>query len=109
MLTTDDINVVHAPGRHLSYGDLAEAALSLARLRIYPCGTQRRSIHPQADAAFATAAKVIEADYDAPYPVHGQPEPRSSMARLNPDGTLELWACDIGEAPAHSPHPLLDG
>jgi CO/xanthine dehydrogenase Mo-binding subunit len=94
MLTTDDINVVHAPGRHLSYGDLAEAALSLARLRIYPCGTQRRSIHPQADAAFATAAKVIEADYDAPYPVHGQPEPRSSMARLNPDGTLELWACE---------------
>ncbi|PGH55523.1 isoquinoline 1-oxidoreductase [Azospirillum palustre] len=47
-------------------------------------------------AAFAKAAangaKVIEAEYDAPYLVHGQLEPPSSMARFNPDGTLELWA-----------------
>lgn len=45
----------------------------------------------KADAAFATAAKVIEADYDAPYLVHGQLEPASSMARFNADGTLDLW------------------
>ncbi|PWC39798.1 xanthine dehydrogenase family protein molybdopterin-binding subunit [Azospirillum sp. TSO35-2] len=43
-------------------------------------------------AAFARAAKVIEADYDAPYLIHGQLEPPSAMARFNPDGTLELWA-----------------
>lgn len=43
------------------------------------------------DAAFATAAKIIEAEYDAPYLVHGQLEPPSSIARFNPDGTLELW------------------
>lgn len=43
-------------------------------------------------AAFAKAAKVIEAEYDAPYLIHGQLEPPSSMARFNPDGTLELWA-----------------
>ncbi|CAO3401704.1 Uncharacterized aldehyde oxidase BBta_2287/8, molybdopterin-binding subunit [Azospirillum palustre] len=43
-------------------------------------------------AAFAAAAKVIEAEYDAPYLAHGQLEPPSSMARFNPAGTLELWA-----------------
>lgn len=43
------------------------------------------------EVAFASAAKVIEAEYDAPYLVHGQLEPPSSVARFNPDGTLELW------------------
>ncbi|MBK5959245.1 isoquinoline 1-oxidoreductase [Rhodoplanes elegans] len=42
-------------------------------------------------AAFAVAAKVIEAEYDAPYLAHGQLEPPSSIARFNSDGTLELW------------------
>lgn len=42
-------------------------------------------------AAVAKAAKVIEADYDAPYLAHGQLEPPSAMARYNADGTLELW------------------
>ncbi|MFG1479127.1 molybdopterin cofactor-binding domain-containing protein [Xanthobacter sp. V4C-4] len=41
--------------------------------------------------AFAHAAKVIEAEYDAPYLAHAQLEPPSSMARFNGDGTLELW------------------
>lgn len=43
------------------------------------------------DAAFASAAKMIEAEYDAPYLAHGQLEPPSTIARFNPDGTLELW------------------
>lgn len=43
------------------------------------------------EAAFAKAAKVVEADYDAPYLAHGQLEPPSSIARFNADGTLELW------------------
>ncbi|MCK0207143.1 molybdopterin-dependent oxidoreductase [Starkeya koreensis] len=42
-------------------------------------------------AAFATAAKIVEADYDAPYLAHGQLEPPSAIARFNADGTLELW------------------
>lgn len=42
-------------------------------------------------AAVVGAAKVIEADYDAPYLAHGQLEPPSSIARFNADGTLELW------------------
>ncbi|CCD84602.1 putative Isoquinoline 1-oxidoreductase beta subunit (iorB-like) [Bradyrhizobium sp. ORS 285] len=41
--------------------------------------------------AFAGAATIVEAEYDAPYLAHGQLEPPSSMARLNPDGSLELW------------------
>lgn len=42
-------------------------------------------------AAFAKAAKVIEAEYDAPYLAHAQLEPPSAIARFNPDKTLELW------------------
>ena len=42
-------------------------------------------------AAFAKAAKVIEAEYDAPYLAHAQLEPPSAIARFNPDGTLDLW------------------
>ncbi|MBP0444340.1 xanthine dehydrogenase family protein molybdopterin-binding subunit [Roseomonas sp. SSH11] len=42
-------------------------------------------------AAFAGAAKVIEAEYDAPYLAHAQLEPPSAIARFNEDGTLELW------------------
>jgi isoquinoline 1-oxidoreductase beta subunit len=43
------------------------------------------------DAAFAGAAKVVEAEYDAPYLAHAQLEPPASIARFNPDGTLDLW------------------
>ncbi|MDR6951514.1 CO/xanthine dehydrogenase Mo-binding subunit [Ancylobacter sp. 3268] len=43
------------------------------------------------EAAFASAAKVVEAEYDAPYLAHAQLEPPSTIARFNADGTLELW------------------
>jgi isoquinoline 1-oxidoreductase beta subunit len=43
------------------------------------------------EAALRGAAKVIEAEYDAPYLAHAQLEPPSSLARFNADGTLELW------------------
>ncbi|GJE27629.1 xanthine dehydrogenase family protein molybdopterin-binding subunit [Methylobacterium organophilum] len=42
-------------------------------------------------AAFAGAAKVIEAEYDAPYLAHAQLEPPSAVARFTEDGTLDLW------------------
>ncbi|WP_424137117.1 molybdopterin cofactor-binding domain-containing protein [Roseomonas chloroacetimidivorans] len=43
------------------------------------------------EAALRGAAKVIEAEYDAPYLSHAQLEPPSALARFNPDGTLDLW------------------
>lgn len=42
-------------------------------------------------AAFAGAAKVIEAEYDAPYLAHAQLEPPSAVARFTADGSLDLW------------------
>ncbi len=43
------------------------------------------------DAAFAKAAKVIEARYEFPYLAHAPLEPINAAARMNPDGTLEVW------------------
>ena len=47
----------------------------------------------EGDAAgiLAKAAHVVEAEYDAPYLAHAQLEPPSSIARFNPDGTLDVW------------------
>ncbi|WP_379561764.1 xanthine dehydrogenase family protein molybdopterin-binding subunit [Psychromarinibacter halotolerans] len=44
-----------------------------------------------AAAALAEAGTVVEAVYDAPFVVHGQLEPPSTIARFNDDGSLELW------------------
>ncbi len=41
--------------------------------------------------AFARAARVIEAQYDAPYLAHAQLEPPSAIVRFNADGTLDVW------------------
>ncbi|CAO4142111.1 Isoquinoline 1-oxidoreductase subunit beta [Methylorubrum aminovorans] len=41
--------------------------------------------------AFAKAAKVVEADYEAPYLAHAQLEPPSAIARFDRDGTLDVW------------------
>ncbi|AWN37136.1 xanthine dehydrogenase family protein molybdopterin-binding subunit [Methylobacterium radiodurans] len=42
-------------------------------------------------AAFAGAAKIVEAAYDAPYLAHAQLEPPSAVARFAEDGSLDLW------------------
>ncbi|WP_412505721.1 molybdopterin cofactor-binding domain-containing protein [Roseovarius sp. SYSU LYC5161] len=44
-----------------------------------------------ATRALDSAETVIEAEYDAPFLVHGQLEPPSTTARFNADGTLDLW------------------
>ncbi len=41
--------------------------------------------------AFAKAAKVVEAEYEAPYLAHAQLEPPSAIARFDGDGTLDVW------------------
>src|SRR3546814_13154809 len=45
------------------------------------------------DAAFAKAAKVIEATYDFPYLAHAPMEPLDCVVRINKDGA-EIWAGD---------------
>ncbi len=44
-----------------------------------------------AAGAMQSAARVVQATYDAPFLVHGQLEPPSALARWNADGTLDLW------------------
>jgi isoquinoline 1-oxidoreductase beta subunit len=43
-------------------------------------------------AALAGAAKVITATYQSQNLNHGQLEPPATLARFNPDGTLDIWA-----------------
>ncbi|OHV77531.1 xanthine dehydrogenase family protein molybdopterin-binding subunit [Ensifer sp. LCM 4579] len=43
------------------------------------------------EAAFAGAAKVVEASFDFPYLAHAAMEPLNAVARMNEDGTLEIW------------------
>jgi isoquinoline 1-oxidoreductase beta subunit len=42
-------------------------------------------------AAMAGAAQVVEAEYAFPYLAHAALEPLNAVARLNEDGTLEVW------------------
>ncbi|MDI7861167.1 xanthine dehydrogenase family protein molybdopterin-binding subunit [Rhizobiaceae bacterium n13] len=44
-----------------------------------------------ADAGFASAAKVLEATFEFPYLSHAAMEPLNAVARKNDDGTLEIW------------------
>ena len=46
--------------------------------------------HGDAAAALAAGARIVEAEYDAPYLAHGQLEPPSALAMFNADGTLDL-------------------
>ncbi len=42
-------------------------------------------------AAFASAAKVVEADYTSPYLNHATLEPQNCTAWFRDDGTLDVW------------------
>jgi isoquinoline 1-oxidoreductase beta subunit len=45
-----------------------------------------------APKALAGAAKTVEATFRFPYLAHAAMEPLNAVARMNADGTLELWA-----------------
>ena len=72
-------------------GDFTASAM-LGRLKA-AAGTPGNTAEEAGDirTALAGAARVIEAEYDAPYLAHAQLEPASATARFNADGTLDLW------------------
>lgn len=43
------------------------------------------------DAAIKTAAKVVEAEYSYPFINHATLEPQNCTARINADGSCEMW------------------
>ena len=43
------------------------------------------------DAAFVSGGKIVEARYEFPYLAHAALEPLNAVARMNKDGTLEVW------------------
>lgn len=43
------------------------------------------------DAVFASAARVVEATYEVPYLAHACMETDNCTARINADGSVELW------------------
>ena len=43
------------------------------------------------DQGFAQVAKTVEASFEFPYLAHAALEPLNAVARLNADGTLEVW------------------
>lgn len=63
-----------------SYRDLAEQA---------PLGLARDD--GDADTAIAAAETVVEATYEFPFLAHAAMEPLNAVARMNGDGTLEVW------------------
>jgi isoquinoline 1-oxidoreductase beta subunit len=71
--------------------DFSSAAM-LDRLKA-AAGTPGNTAEETGDAraAMAGAARVVEAQYDAPYLAHAQMEPPSATARFNADGTLDVW------------------
>jgi isoquinoline 1-oxidoreductase beta subunit len=65
--------------------------LALLRSQADAGGNPASDARGDAPAAIAAAARVVTAEYDAPYLAHAQLEPPSAIARPNADGTLDVW------------------
>ncbi|HUL06514.1 MAG TPA: molybdopterin cofactor-binding domain-containing protein [Candidatus Acidoferrum sp.] len=68
----------------------AELAAQYSALAKNP-GTGTARNEGDVDQGFAAAAKTLEASFEFPYLAHAALEPLNAVARLNADGTLEVW------------------
>ncbi len=50
-----------------------------------------RSQHGQCRCGLRSGGKIVEARYEFPYLAHAALEPLNAVARMNSDGTLEVW------------------
>src|SRR5215813_2817611 len=57
-----------------------------------PAGGNGTAKEGDAEAAFKTAAKIVEAEYDIPLLSHAPLEPQNSTAWFK-DGKIEIWSC----------------
>jgi isoquinoline 1-oxidoreductase beta subunit len=78
-----------------------EIAASAAQLAKQP---PQRSLRTDGDvdAALASAAKVLHAEYYYPFIAHAPLEPQNCTASYGADGKLEIWAPTQNPAPARS-------
>ncbi|WP_424134767.1 molybdopterin cofactor-binding domain-containing protein [Roseomonas chloroacetimidivorans] len=84
------VNWADAQNANALPADFSSAGM-LERLRAEKGAGSPAEENGDLNAAFAGAAKTIEAEYDAPYLAHAQLEPPSAIARFNDDGSLDLW------------------
>ena len=83
------------PRATLSSAEIASTAAALAKQP--PQRSLRRD--GDVDAALASAAKVLRAEYYYPYIAHAPLEPQNATARFV-DGKMEIWAPTQNPAPA---------
>ncbi|MDO5624072.1 MAG: xanthine dehydrogenase family protein molybdopterin-binding subunit [Pseudomonadota bacterium] len=65
--------------------------------------------HGDVAGALKSAARTIEATYDAPFLAHAQMEPPATLARFNADGSLELWMPNQAQDMFHADIAKLTG